>query len=147
MLGISSKKWISIIFLIATVIISLALSNLSFLMSTSKIESFDGYQIPNKGDNAGTSLSEPDTFPPQMNSGIVPMSSSTPVMPGVAIGGDFKHRMENPKPPLQYDTSSSPSDSATPSVSRTVKPTKSTSVFDTIFGFNEKEQFSTITSF
>jgi hypothetical protein len=147
MLGISSKKWISIFFLIATVLISLALSNLSFLISTAKIESFDGYQIPNKGDNAGTSLSEPDVFPPQMNTDVVPMSSSTPVMPGVAISGDFKHRMENPKPPLQYATSSSPSNTATPSVSRTVKPTKSTSIFDTMFGFNEKEQFSTITFF
>jgi hypothetical protein len=139
MFGISSSKWISICFLIATVVISLALSNLSFLMSAVKVEGFEGYQIPNKGDNAGTSLSEPDTFPAQINSGVVPMSSSTPVMPSVAIGGDYKNRMENPKPPMQYAASNTPSISA--------KPTQSTSIFDSIFGLSDKENFSMITSF
>jgi hypothetical protein len=135
-LGISAKKWTSIVFLLATIVISLALAGIPLLY-----EGFDGWQIPNKGAIEGESLSKPDVFPVQPNTNIVPKSSSTPVMPGVAISGDYKSQMSNGGP-LKYMESTN----ATPTASNT-KQKQSTSVFDSIFGLNNKEQFSTITSF
>jgi len=129
-LGISSKKWTSIIFLLATILISLALVGIPFLTPASYYENFEGYQILNKGDIDGTTLSTPDTFPKQGNTSTVKMSATAPVMPTIAIGGDFKGQMERSKPTI----------STTPQV-------KSNSVYNMVFGLDTKENFSTITSF
>jgi len=139
-LGISAKKWTSIVFLLATIVISLALAGIPLLY-----EGFDGWQIPNKGAIEGESLSKSNVFPVQPNTNVVPMSSTTPVMPSVAIGGDFKTQMKDAKPPvlLLAEEASSSIVPASPSA----KPTTSTSIFNNIFGLQEQENFSTITSF
>jgi len=130
-LGISSKKWTSIIFLLATILISLALVGIPFLTPASYYENFEGYQLPNKGAIDGTTLSTPDTFPKQGNTSTVKMSATTPVMPTIAIGGDFKTQMDRAKP----------SNDIKPTTSTPPPPSKS--VFDSIFGLSEKENFST----
>jgi len=134
MLGISNKKWLSIAFLLATIIISLLLSGIPFLISEkpSKVgnyEGFEGWQIPSKNENAGTNLSSPDIFPVQSGTETVSMSSSTPVMPGIAISGDFKQQLNNAILDVPTQVSSS---------------TKQTAVFNNIFSTHETENFTTV---
>jgi flagellar basal body-associated protein FliL len=144
MFGISSKKWASIIFLLATILISLALVGIPFLVS-GKSENFEGYQISNKGDIDGTSISAPNTFPGQKNASAVVMSKTAPVMPAIAIGGDYKDKMIHSITSYSSDnTNASNYSTSVQTIDTNVNPD---SIFGAIFSLNAKENFSTITSF
>jgi hypothetical protein len=129
MFGISNKKWVSIIFLLATIFISLALIGIPYLVSNKsaniRLENFEGWEIPSKGDNAGTLLSSPDVFPVQGNTETVSMSTSTPVMPGIAIAGDFKAQLIEA---AKFEATGN----------RKKQPT----VFDNVFSLYEPENFT-----
>jgi hypothetical protein len=141
--GISSKKMASIIFLLATILVSLALVGIPFFASA-KYETFEGYQIPNKGNFDGTSVSSPNTFPGQKNASSVPMSETTPIMPAIAIGGDYKDKMIRSIPSYSSDNNVASYAESTSTIDTNVKPD---SIFGVIFGLNAKDNFSTITSF
>lgn len=112
MFGISKRKWVSIAFLLATILISLILAGTAYIVA----EPFDGMQP----------VSAPYVFPDQPNSGVIPMSSTTPVMPALAIAGDFKAQL------VQAEL-------AVPNT----EPTKQTAVFNNLFGMMDTETFTT----